>query len=94
MHVRKDVECTFGILKGRFRILKTLMLYQHKDQIDNVFWTACILHNMLLMHDGLDKLQDWMGADGEHDMLEVEPDDLFEDLHAVQLRRSVWRHKA
>ena len=46
------------------------------------------------MHDWLDKLQDWMGANGEHDMLEVEPDDLFKDLHAVQLRRSVRQHKA
>jgi hypothetical protein len=54
--VRKDVECTFGILKGRFRILKNGILLQTQQQIDNVFHTCCMLHNILLTVDGLD---DW-----------------------------------
>ena len=35
--VRKDVECVFGILKGRWRCLK---LYQTKKDIDNIFFRA------------------------------------------------------
>jgi hypothetical protein len=53
--MRKDVECTFGILKGRFRILKTGMRVALPETIDNVMHTCCILHNMLLHHDGRDE---------------------------------------
>ena len=49
--VRKDVECTFGILKTRFRILKNTIRLQTKELIDNVFFTCCILHNMLVEDD-------------------------------------------
>ena len=47
--VRKNVERTFGMLKKRFRLLSLPMLYsQHEPatKIDNVFKTACIIHNM------------------------------------------------
>ncbi|CAN0178702.1 unnamed protein product [Ascophyllum nodosum] len=54
---RKDVECFFGILKGRFRILKLPLLYRSKEAIDNVFFTSCILHNMLHEYDGMDQLE-------------------------------------
>ena len=51
---RKHVECAFGILKARFRILK-LPIRMHKfHQIDQTFVTCCILHNMCLDTDGLD----------------------------------------
>ena len=46
--VRKDVECTFGILKKRWRVLKNPMLLQSKVSIDNIVFTCAILHNMLL----------------------------------------------
>lgn len=49
--VRKDVECTFGILKGRFRILKTPCLFHDKANVDNMFRTCCMLHNILLEDD-------------------------------------------
>lgn len=52
--VRKDVECCFGILKGRFRCLKLPIYYQSKPAIDNMFFTCCILHNILLNVDGYD----------------------------------------
>ena len=67
---RKDVECFFGVLKGRFRILKLPILYRKKEAVDNLFFTCCILHNMLHDYDGLDKLEeniDWAGKDGLHD---------------------------
>ena len=65
--VRKDIECTFGVLKCRFRVLKHPLPYMAKDwntfrgRIDNVVWTCCILHNLLLRHDGLEFL--WTSAD-------------------------------
>ena len=54
---RKHVECAFGILKARFRILK-LPIHMHDfDEIDDMFHTCCILHNMCLEFDGHD--DDW-----------------------------------
>ena len=51
--IRKDVECTFGILKGRFRILKTGIRLLGQKSADNIFLTCCALHNWLLSEDGL-----------------------------------------
>ena len=51
--VRKDVECVFGILKSRFRIFKQGFLFQSQAMIETVFYTCSILHNMLLVYDGL-----------------------------------------
>lgn len=68
--VRKDVECTFGILKGRFRCLKLPIFYQSKEVIDNMFFTCCILHNILLNVDGYDSRWEenvnWRGQHGHH----------------------------
>ncbi len=44
--MRKDVECTFGILKGRWRILKA----------DYIWLTCCALHNWLLDIDGMNEI--------------------------------------
>lgn len=49
--VRKDVECTFGILKSRFRILKYGMRIADRDVINCVIATCAGLHNELLEHD-------------------------------------------
>ena len=54
--VRKDVECFFGILKKRFRWFKVPNLMRSHEDVSNVFKTACILHNLILEYDGLDKL--------------------------------------
>ena len=48
--LRKDVECTFGILKKRFRVLKLTLFFKDMRDIDHVFVTCCILHNILLDH--------------------------------------------
>jgi hypothetical protein len=50
--MRKDVECTFGIMKGRWRILKTGIRIQGLDNIDHIWKTCCALHNWLLEVDG------------------------------------------
>ena len=68
--VRKDVECCFGILKGRLRCLKLPIFYQSKSVIDNMFFTCCILHNILLNVDGYDARWEekfnWEGQAGHH----------------------------
>ena len=51
--MRKDVECCFGILKGRWRILKNGIRLWGIDNSDKVWLTCCALHNMLLEVDGL-----------------------------------------
>jgi hypothetical protein len=51
--LRKDVECTFGILKGRWRILKTGIRLHNTAASDKIWLTCCALHNMLLVVDGL-----------------------------------------
>ena len=53
--LRKDVECTFGILKGRWRILKTGIRTHELLNCDRTWLTCCSLHNMLLDVDGLDE---------------------------------------
>ncbi|KAH8058097.1 Plant transposon protein [Aureococcus anophagefferens] len=49
--VRKDVECTFGIMKQRHRLLRSRLLLQDVGTIDDVFFSCAILHNMLLEDD-------------------------------------------
>ncbi len=53
--VRKDVECFFGILKGRFRLLKFGINFASSRVVDNIFQTCCAIHNQLLDVDGLDR---------------------------------------
>ena len=68
--VRKDVECTFGSLKGRFRCLKVPIFYNTREVVDNMFFTCCIIHNILLTNDGLDSRWEneinYAGRDGDH----------------------------
>jgi hypothetical protein len=52
-NLEKDVECTFGILKGRWRILKTGIRVHNTEVSDNIWMTCCALHNLLLDVDGL-----------------------------------------
>jgi hypothetical protein len=75
--IRKDVECTFGILKGRWRILKSGIRLQGVEPADKIWKTCCALHNLLLDVDGLDEKweygvpSDWEGALGNHDDYDV-----------------------
>ncbi|KAG7362100.1 DDE superfamily endonuclease [Nitzschia inconspicua] len=51
----KDVECTFGIMKGRWRILKAGIRLHGTESADKIWKTCCALHNWLLDTDGLDE---------------------------------------
>mmetsp|Transcript_42182 Transcript_42182/g.89730 ORF Transcript_42182/g.89730 Transcript_42182/m.89730 type:complete len:191 (+) Transcript_42182:1314-1886(+) len=65
----KDVEGTFGIMKGRFRILKTGIPLHGIDVCDRVWLTCCALHNFLLQEYGLDKrwgASHYLFEEGEH----------------------------
>jgi len=53
--MRKDVECTFGIMKRRFRILAFGIRVQGLDFVDDIWHTCCAMHNWLLREDGLDQ---------------------------------------
>ena len=53
---RKDVECTFGIMKRRFRILKVPLEFKSASTITDIFRVCCVLHNMLLDFDDLDTI--------------------------------------
>lgn len=79
--MRKDVECTFGILKGRWRIVKTGVRVHGIGAVDRIWMTCCALHNWLLDVDGNSNewsggtsINQWMGELGdidlEHDELE------------------------
>ena len=70
--LRKDVECTFGILKGRFRILKSGVRLHGIEAIDRVWMTCCALHNMLLEYDGLDESEEWRTPLGDFDDDDIE----------------------
>ena len=71
--MQKDVKCTFGILKEKWRNLKSGIYLQTDMAIDCIWFTCCALHNWLLEADGcLDEQwhggvpSDWEGEMGEH----------------------------
>jgi hypothetical protein len=67
--MRKDVECTFGILKGGFRILKTGIRLHGIEATDLIWLTCCALHNMFLEEDGLsDKWENGIATDWESEL--------------------------
>jgi hypothetical protein len=70
--MRKDVECMFGIVKGRWRILKAGVRINGVDGVDDVWLTCCALHYWLLDINGLNgvwehgvPMSDWEGPMGD-----------------------------
>ena len=63
--MRKDVECTIGIIKKRWTILSK-GLQAHSIELADKVWTTCLaLHNMLLEVDGYDEM--WLPEHMSHD---------------------------
>ena len=77
--VRKDVECTFGILKARFRFLAQPVNFHRSSTLTAAMKTACTIHNMLLAWDGKGEL-DWTELDAE-----AFDADLEEDVELVEV---------
>ncbi len=48
--MHKDVECTFGILKGRWRILMTDVRVYDIDEVDEIWLSFCALHRLAVGH--------------------------------------------
>ena len=65
--MRKDVECTFGIMKQQFSILRYGVRMGHIKNVDEIWLTCCALHNKLLFIDGLDKNWDVTGKSSGDD---------------------------
>lgn len=85
--VQKDSSCFFDRLKGRFRLLKLPIAMHTLQDVDNVFLTCCILHNMLHDFDGLHELEadvHWDGRDGLHSAWVADP---LRDVTSVGLRK-------
>ncbi|KAL6257823.1 hypothetical protein P5V15_011417 [Pogonomyrmex californicus] len=66
---RVVIECTFGTLKGRFRKLKYIYMY-NTEMIPLVILTCCILHNICIENE--DALMD----EDAFDALEIQNNDI------------------
>ena len=86
--MRKYVECTFGMLKGRWRIIKSGIRFHGVDVADDVWMACCALHNTL-PEDGRWTV-DWSGFDSEFDYEESSDTVLFvlQRLSNYSLRRT------
>jgi hypothetical protein len=51
--VRKDVECFYRNMKSRWRFLSNGIKYHKVETAEYAFKTGAILHNMLMLYDGL-----------------------------------------
>ena len=81
---RKDVECTFGQLKNRFRIIKRPLEMESLHEINLLFKACCVLHNMILIYDHRDIMHwevgvDWALLNPDDD----EPDHVIEGDYLV-----------
>ena len=83
--MRKDVECTFGILKGRWQNLKTGIRVHNTEVSDHIWLTCRVLHNMLLDVDGLSKA--WKSGTKCH--WELESGEFRDDEIPFAVRRLV-----
>jgi hypothetical protein len=64
--IRKDVECVFGFIKNRFRLLRNRVVYHDYRIIHNAVKVAAILHNRLLEYNGYNEF-DWEACDPDGD---------------------------
>jgi hypothetical protein len=77
---RKDVECTFGQLKNRFRILKKGLEMTSLKEMELLFKACCILHNMILIYDRRDIMEWEINVDWEL----LDPDDQIEEEDDIE----------
>ncbi len=46
--VQKDIECIFGILKKRWKVLNHGLNHRKMEQCKKIFIACCVLHNFFL----------------------------------------------
>ena len=88
--MRKDVECAFGILKGRWRILRYGIRLWGIKSTDKVWMTCCALHNWLLEVDGL--ADGW--ANGVKSYWETAPDQPCDVPFAIKRLRKPGKNRS
>ena len=71
--VRKDVECAFGLLKKRFRILIRRIERRNAGDVELIFKVSCLLHNWILRERRVQP------GSGESYMMELENDIRMDD---------------
>eukprot|EP00959_Pyramimonas_sp_CCMP1952_P471723 9498874-Pyramimonas_sp.AAC.1 len=101
---RKAIECCFGIMKKRGRILKAGFQYSEISQCNNIVFAWCILHNMLKHEDGLHDIgceeDDWEKVvirpeeetQREYGWDQVGDDDIQFDVQYDRKREALMEH--
>ena len=51
--IRKDIECFFGIMKKRWKILDNGIRFSDMQDVEKMFTDCCMLHNNMLSRDGV-----------------------------------------
>jgi hypothetical protein len=102
--LRKDVECVFGILKGRWTSLDKGFKYRKMKTCGEIFLTCAVLHNMMLsemvregrpprLQRGVHLVSDGMWLEGPSDIVPVPGTDKSNKLkEAFDLRRTQLCH--
>ena len=75
--IRKDVECFFGILKRRWKLLQYGIRTDTIKSADNLLFTCCALHNIILDWDAVHETREDIHDDeienvGEEVMIEMD----------------------
>jgi hypothetical protein len=80
--VRKDIECTFGIIKQRFRLFLNNIQFHKFEVIENAWKTAVMLHNMLIIYNAKDNIN-WVTFHPDDDSDSYEEMDDFIDIRKI-----------
>ena len=95
--MRKDIECLFGIMKGRFAIFRYGYRFHQITDCDRTWLTCCALHNMLLEIDGLHKdweecqVSEWESIYRKY--LSMDPDALSDVPFAIRRLNQQFNHQ-
>ena len=79
---RKEVECVFGILQGRFNILSIPARSWKSQKMHNVVKAAVILHNMIIQ----DEKEETTLAEHENLILEITQQDVDASTYNIDSR--------
>ena len=96
--VRKDVECTFGIIKKRWRILNNGFYQRDMALCEKIFVTCCCLNNFMLDVMEITNVRVGRGAPMGDDGIwlsgprDVEPEENFLSMQFDQRRMLLVHH--